>query len=159
FSSIQASLSDEQIEEKIQELAPVFESTEIDQLTLPPPDFKDNVKSFASIFIPRNGFFVTPIIIDINLLVFILMVISGVSLFEPTTQDLLRWGANLRGITLEGQWWRLITNTFLHIGIFHILFNIYALMYIGLILEPYLGKARLGTAYLFTGILASLSSI
>ena len=159
FASIQASLSEEQIEEKIQELSPLFESTEVDQLTLPPPDFKDNVKSFGSFFIPRKDFFITPIIIDINFLVFILMVVSGVSFIEPTTQDLLHWGANLRGITLEGQWWRLITNTFLHIGIFHILFNMYALMYIGVILEPYLGRARFAAAYLFTGILASLSSI
>jgi rhomboid protease GluP len=91
--------------------------------------------------------------------VFILMVISGVSFFEPTTQDLLRWGANLRGITLEGQGWRLITNVFLHIGIFHILLNMYALVYIGIVLEPYLGKARFAAAYLFTGIIASLTSI
>jgi len=35
----------------------------------------------------------------------------------------------------------------------------YALVYIGIILEPYLGKARFAAAYLFTGILASLSSI
>jgi rhomboid protease GluP len=159
FTKIQSSLSEEQIEEEIQELSPVFESTEVDQLTLPPPDFKDNVKSFVSFFIPRKDFFITPIIIDLNLLVFISMVISGVSFFEPTAQDLLHWGANLRGITLEGQWWRLVTNVFLHIGIFHILLNMYALLYIGVVLEPYLGKTRFAFAYLFTGILASLSSI
>ena len=101
FEECQLALSEEQIEEKVRDLAPLFESTEEDQLTLPPPDFKDNIKSFFSIFIPRKGFFITPLIIDINFLVFILMVISGVSFFEPTTQDLIAWGANLRGITLE----------------------------------------------------------
>lgn len=159
FAKIQSSWPEAQIEEEIRGLSPVFDSTEVDQLTLPRPDFKANVTGFVSFFIPRKDFFITPIIIDLNLLVFILMMISGVSFFEPTIQDLLNWGANLRGITLEGQWWRLVTNVFLHIGIFHILLNMYALLYIGVVLEPYLGKARFAFAYLFTGILASLSSI
>jgi rhomboid protease GluP len=159
FIKIQSAISEQELNEKLAELTPVFESTDEDRLTLPPPNFNDNIKSFFEIFVPRKGFFVTPLIIDANLIVFILMVATGVSFFEPTTLDLLKWGANLRAITLEGQWWRLITNTFLHIGIFHILFNMYALLYIGLILEPYIGRARFATAYLFTGIIASLSSI
>ncbi|MHB8206571.1 rhomboid family intramembrane serine protease [Mucilaginibacter sp.] len=159
FINAQANLSEQQLDDKLAELTPVFESTDEDRLALPPANFNDNIKSFFEIFVPRKGFFVTPLIIDANLLVFILMVASGISFFEPTTLDLLHWGANLRTMTLEGQWWRLITNTFLHIGIFHILFNMYALLYIGLILEPYIGRARFVAAYLFTGIIASLSSI
>jgi rhomboid protease GluP len=159
FENIQSTLTEEQLNEKLDELKPVFESVEEDQLALPPPDFKQNLKGFFSFFIPRDNYFITPIIIDINFLVFILMVISGVSWFEPTIPQLIHWGANVRGITLEGQSWRLITNIFLHIGILHILLNMYALLYIGLILEPYLGKARFAAAYLFTGIIASLTSI
>ena len=86
------------------------------------------------------------------------MAISGVSLIEPDSQDLLNWGANLRGATLSGQWWRLFTNTFIHIGFLHLLLNMYALLYIGVLLEPYLGKLKFATAYLFTGIIASLTS-
>lgn len=159
FINEQANLSEQQLHEKLAELTPIFECDEQDRLALPPPNFNDNIKSFFEIFVPRKGFFVTPLIIDANLLVFILMVASGVSFFEPTTLDLLHWGANLRVVTLEGQGWRLITNTFLHIGIFHILFNMYALLYIGLLLEPYIGRARFAVAYLFTGVIASLSSI
>ena len=159
FINIQSSLSEKQLDEKIKELLPVFESDEVDKLALPPANFNDNVKSFASIFIPRPQYFITPIIIDINILVFVLMVISGVSFFEPSTKDLIAWGANLRGITLSGQSWRLITNTFLHIGVFHIVLNMYALLYIGLLLEPYLGRIKFATAYLLTGIVASLTSI
>jgi len=159
FINVQANLSEQQLDDKLAELTPVFESADEDRLALPPANFNDNIKSFFEIFVPRKGFFVTPLIIDANLLVFILMVTSGVSFFEPTTLDLLHWGANLRVMTLEGQWWRLITNTFLHIGIFHILFNMYALLYIGLILEPYIGRARFAAAYLFTGVIASLASI
>jgi len=156
FETVQASLTEQQIDEKVTELAPVFNSVEEDKLSGPPPDFQDNVKSFFSIF---KGYFVTPLIIDANILVFVLMVMSGVSFFLPGNEDLLRWGANLRSLTLEGQWWRLITNIFLHIGIIHLLFNMYALLYIGILLEPYLGKIRFAAAYLFTGVIASLTSI
>ena len=159
FISVQANLSEQQLDDKLAELIPIFESTDEDKLTLPPPNFNDDIRSFLEIFVPRKGFFVTPLIIDANLLVFILMVASGISFFEPTTLDLLNWGANLRTLTIEGQWWRLVTNIFLHIGIFHILLNMYALLYIGLILEPYIGKLRFASAYLFTGIIASLASI
>jgi rhomboid protease GluP len=159
FDATQSSLSETELEEKINEVMPPLRDREEDALTAPPKTTQQKFQDFFSFFKPREGYYITPMIIDINILVFILMVISGVSAFEPTTSNLISWGANLRGITLSGQWWRLITNTFLHIGIFHILLNMYALIYIGLLLEPYLGKLRFTAAYLFTGILASLTSI
>jgi len=115
--------------------------------------------SFISLFIPREGYYVTPIIVNANILVFVLMILNGVSFFEPDTRSLILWGANLRVLTLDGQAWRLLTNIFLHIGIFHLLLNMYALIYIGLLLEPYLGKTRFAGAYLLTGIAASVTSI
>lgn len=116
-------------------------------------------KGILSIFLPVKGYAVTPIIIDLNMLVFICMVLSGVSIISPTNHNLINWGADFRPITLDGQSWRLITNCFLHIGIFHLLFNMYALLYIGILLEPRLGSWRFGIAYLVTGIIASISSI
>ncbi|MCR6640595.1 MAG: rhomboid family intramembrane serine protease [Sporocytophaga sp.] len=62
-------------------------------------------------------------------------------------------------MTLEGEWWRLITCCFLHIGIFHLLMNMYALLYIGVLLEPLLGRTRFITAYLLTGVTASITSL
>jgi rhomboid protease GluP len=114
---------------------------------------------FASIFIPRPGYFVTPVIIDINILIFILMCLSGVSILSPDSDSLLKWGANFRPLTLDGQWWRLLTNCFLHIGIIHILMNMYALLYVGIMLEPLLGRKRFAFAYILTGIAASVNSL
>ena len=116
-------------------------------------------KGILSLFIPVKGYFVTPVIININILVFILMVISGVNIMQPGTKSLLNWGANFRPYTLDGQPWRLFTNYFLHIGIVHLLFNMYALLYIGILLEPRLGTKRFGIAYLVTGVLASITSL
>jgi rhomboid protease GluP len=159
FDDIQTSLTEKALEEKVNEVMPPLRTQEEDALIAPPETAQQKFQNFLSFFAPREGYFVTPIIVDINILVFILMVLSGVSILEPNTENLIAWGANLRGITLAGQWWRLITNVFLHIGILHILLNMYALLYIGILLEPYLGKFRFASAYLFTGILASLTSI
>jgi len=99
-------------------------------------------------------------IMGINVAVFVLMAITGVSLFEPTNLDIVHWGANYQPLTVdEGQWWRLLTNIFVHIGLIHILFNMYALYMVGIYLEPMLGKSRYAVAYLCTGIFASLTSI
>jgi rhomboid protease GluP len=87
------------------------------------------------------------------------MVITGVDILQPSGESLVAWGANFRPVTLAGEWWRLITCCFLHIGILHLLLNMYALMYIGLLLEPYLGKLRFTAAYLLAGIAASLTSL
>ena len=87
------------------------------------------------------------------------MAITGVNIMLPDNESLLLWGANFRPVTLDGEWWRLISSCFLHIGIFHLLMNMYALLYIGLLLEPYLGKSRFLSAYLITGIAGSAASL
>lgn len=126
------------------------------------PDYSPvygKVMEIIFLFVPRKSYIVTPVIIDLNLIVFGLMVLSGVNPLMPDSDNLLAWGANFRGVTLEGEWWRLITNCFLHIGIFHLVMNMYALYFIGLLLEPYLGAGRFLAAYLLTGIMASLTSL
>jgi rhomboid protease GluP len=98
-------------------------------------------------------------LIGVNVLVFVIMVAAGVNAFEPGGSDLLRWGANNRYHTLNGDWWRLITCNFLHYGVFHLLLNMSALLFIGMFLEPFLGKIRLISAYLLTGVFTALASI
>ncbi len=119
--------------------------------------------SFWSLFVPKPGFFMTPLIIDINILLFIIMVLSGPdiaqNLFGPNTDTVLRWGGNFRALTLNGEWWRLLTCMFLHIGLMHLLLNMYAFMYIGFLLEPLLGKWRFALAYVLTGFVSSMTSI
>ncbi len=152
------SFNAEEVEKKYEELKPNFPSEENDILNQP-SNAKGSINNFFSILIPKENFFITPILVDVNIAIFILMIISGVGFLLPQTDDLIKWGANFRPITLEGQWWRLITNCFIHIGFIHLAFNMYALLYIGLLLEPYLGKLRFAVAYLLTGIIASLTSL
>ncbi|RYE26029.1 MAG: rhomboid family intramembrane serine protease [Sphingobacteriales bacterium] len=108
---------------------------------------------------PVEGYFVTPILLLTNMLVFALMVIMGADFFEPTSKVLYEWGANFGKAVSGGEWWRLLSAMFLHIGIIHLLSNMMALGFIGFALEPILGKTRFLTAYIITGIAGSLFSI
>lgn len=159
LEEIKSVITQEEIESKLAELRQGYASKEDDILNKPPSTSKEKITDFYSIFKPTEGYFISPILININLLVFIAMLISGVHIFMPENQDLLNWGANFRPMTLEGQWWRLFTACFLHIGILHLLLNMYGLLYIGLLLEPYLGKTRFLAAYLISGIAASMTSL
>lgn len=154
-----ASLSEEELSFKYELLKTDFVAPEDDVLKLPPATTAESIKEFFYVFRPVKGYTVTPVLMYLNILVFIIMAIAGVNIFEPSTESLLSWGANFRPLTLDGQSWRLLTNCFLHIGILHLLMNMYALVYIGLLLEPYLGKVRFISAYLLSGITASIASL
>jgi len=112
-----------------------------------------------SVFDPRRKHLITAILIGLNTLVFLAMVFSGANIFEPKTETLLKWGAVFRPSVLGGEWWRLITCCFVHVGLFHLMVNMYALLYIGIMLEPLLGRVKFLVAYLLTGLLASVSSV
>lgn len=109
--------------------------------------------------IPEEGNYVVPVIIGINILVFIAMLFSGAGIMSPDGETLVKWGANYRPLTLNGEWWRLITSNYIHIGIIHLAFNMYALSFIGKFLEPFLGKTRLIIVYTATGIIGSAASV
>ena len=115
--------------------------------------------SFLSFFIPRKGFIATPILIDINILVFIVMIASGVGIMSPSTLSLLKWGADFGPLTLTGDWWRTVTCNFIHIGAFHLLMNMYAFMYVGLLLEELIGGRRMFVSYLLTGLCSAAFSL
>lgn len=123
------------------------------------PKRREKKRSFQALFFPRKGFIATPILIFINVLVFILMVASGVGFMSPDTLSLLKWGADFGPLTLTGDWWRTLTCNFVHIGAFHLLMNMYALLYVGFILELLIGTRRMFASYLLTGLCSSVFSL
>lgn len=160
FYELRGTISVEELSERYEALKPDLMSKEDCELNKSPLSARGKISSFLSFFKPTEGYFITPLLIDLNIVLFILMImISGVNVFLPDSESLILWGANIRPYTMQGEWWRLISNCFLHIGIIHLLMNMYALLFIGVILEPYLGKARFITAYLLTGIAASVFSL
>ena len=98
-------------------------------------------------------------IIGVNVVIYLGMLAAGISPMDPTIPELLRWGANLGSLTTSGQWWRLLTCTFLHIGLFHILFNMWVLWDIGHFMERLLGRVGFATLYLLSGLAGSIASM
>ncbi|HSZ31697.1 MAG TPA: rhomboid family intramembrane serine protease, partial [Puia sp.] len=124
-----------------------------------PEKEKGDFTEMASLCIPRKGYYTTPVIVDLNILVFLIMVIAGLGFISFNSIDLLHWGANYKPRVLEGQWWRIVASMFLHGGMFHLASNMLALVFVGAILEPVLGSGKLAIFYVLTGVCASLSSI
>src|SRR3954470_6818265 len=92
----------------------------------PPPGASlDGFRSALFARTPRA--WVTPTMIVLNVAVFVVMVASGVSALAPTSASLIQWGADFGPRTTGGQSWRLLTNTFVHIGLPHIAMNMIAL--------------------------------
>ncbi len=102
----------------------------------------------------------TYVLLGINCAVFSGMVLSGVSPVTPQPEQLLRWGADYGAFVLMlGQWWRLVTAMFVHVGFFHLATNMWCLWNLGLLGEPLLGASGLFAAYLLTGFAGNLLSI
>lgn len=102
---------------------------------------------------------ITPSLVTINVLLFLGMLFSGISIWNPGVTDLLAWGANHGPLTLHGESWRLFTSTFLHIGALHIALNMYVLWQVGRILERLTGNTGFLILYVASGLIASLASV
>jgi rhomboid protease GluP len=102
---------------------------------------------------------VTLALIAVNLIVYVAMGLSGASWTEPSLPQAIRWGADFGVLALAGQWWRLLTSTFVHFGIIHILFNMWCLFDLGLSLEPMMGRKAYALVYFVSGIAASAVSL
>jgi membrane associated rhomboid family serine protease/Tfp pilus assembly protein PilF len=94
----------------------------------------------------------------INLIVFIAMALEGIAM-NPTSQQLIHWGANFGPLTLGGQEWRLLSCVFLHIGLLHIFFNMWCLWDLGAMCEALYGHWTFAAVYLISGVGASLASV
>ncbi|RYE19208.1 MAG: rhomboid family intramembrane serine protease, partial [Sphingobacteriaceae bacterium] len=125
----------------------------------PEASIRSELKPFLDLIRPKAGFMITPIVIYINTAIYALMAIIGLGFISFKGQDLLHWGANYGPLVRQGEWWRLMTNIFLHGGLMHLLANMYGLLFIGIFLEPVLGTKRFLSFYLLSGLLASLASI
>src|SRR5690606_30425031 len=62
-------------------------------------------------------------------------------------------------VLVQGQYHRLFTAMFLHAGLLHIFFNMYALYLFGSILEPLFGHLRFIIIYLLGGLTGSVLSV
>lgn len=99
---------------------------------------------------------VTTGLLVIVVLFFLAMELSGGS---TRSAVLLRFGALVPDLVGRGQWWRVVSAAFLHIGWAHIFFNGWALFLYGPIVERLYGKARFLGIYLIAAIAGDLLSL
>jgi membrane associated rhomboid family serine protease len=107
----------------------------------------------------RGGVDVTRVLIGINIAVFLITTISGAGVVSGRGQSSIydRF-ALIPPAVADGDWHRLVTSMFLHYGLFHIAFNMWALYVIGSPLEQWLGRLRYLTLYFLSGIGGSVLS-
>jgi rhomboid protease GluP len=109
--------------------------------------------------IPVERPILTQAILAILIGIFLLTMVVGGSINAPENISvLIRMGAKVNSLVVEGDWWRLLTATLLHGGLLHIGFNGYALYMIGMDLEGFFGRLRFAAIYLVSALGGSVAS-
>jgi membrane associated rhomboid family serine protease len=97
----------------------------------------------------------TQVLIVANVVVFLLT--NGINTNGNSLMlRLVEYGPYIGG---KGEWWRLFTAGFVHFGITHILFNMLALYFIGMVLEPAIGPWRFSALYVASLLAGSLGAL
>jgi rhomboid protease GluP len=108
---------------------------------------------------PTNGYRVTPILIGANAFIFILLLLIHQAPFALTLEEIIASGAACKPFIQQGQWWRLITQLFIHADFIQLSVNMYILMQLGRILEPLLGSLYFAVAFFLCGICGAVSGL
>jgi len=116
--------------------------------------------------VTESGNFFSLVILTINIVLFVLMSIvevrnggGGESFVKQASNGVLDdFGALVPALVRQGQWWRLVTFNFLHIGLMHLMFNSSALFSIGPQVEGIFGSQKFVFAYLGTGTFSAFAS-
>lgn len=94
-------------------------------------------------------------LIAVMVLVYLAMTLAGGS---TNVNVLIEFGAKINVLIQQGQWWRLVTPVFLHIGFTHILLNMLTLYFVGMQLEAAFGHWRYLVIFLVAGIGGNVAS-
>lgn len=114
--------------------------------------------------LPSHRVILTPLLLGINIVVFLILSYLSRGGFMDSVlggadgYTLVMLGAKENTLILSGEYWRLLTPVFLHIGIVHLLLNSYALNIFGREVEGLFGSVRFAVIYLLAGIAGTLLS-
>lgn len=108
--------------------------------------------------IPRRDAYGLPILLNLNILVFVVMLLTSTGAASFDTSQLLAWGANYRPSLHGLGLFRLISSQFIHGSILHLFNNMYALIFAGIALAPITRKIGLIACYLLAGLGGSAAS-
>ncbi|MGH2668098.1 MAG: rhomboid family intramembrane serine protease, partial [bacterium] len=103
----------------------------------------------------RSGLSAAMVLLGINVAVFLVEVALGGA---TDLGVLVRMGALVPALIVEGEYWRLFASMFLHVGLLHLLFNSFGLYIFGNLIEGALGRVRFLAVYFLSGITAGSAS-
>lgn len=137
------------------------ESGHAPEILRPDPEYIPTPQPMAR---RRRSFWATApatyVLVGINVAVFVLMLLRHVSGLSPTPEQLMQFGANNAGsVLVHGEWWRVVTAMFVHVGIVHLATNMWCLWNLGLLAEPLMGSFGVVAVYLLTGAAGNLLSV
>lgn len=92
------------------------------------------------------------------MLVYLAMTFSGADPMRPDVASITGWGGNLGVLTIQNEWWRLVSSMFVHVGLLHIAFNMWVLHHVGGVVERLFGNVGFALLYLLSGIGGSIAS-
>lgn len=101
---------------------------------------------------------VTMALIIICTLLFLTLVIYDRAILSFSVESLVKFGADYNLLVHQGEYWRLLTTTFLHAGILHFAVNMYMLFILGIILEALIGKPKYFLLVLITAMASDAGS-
>jgi rhomboid protease GluP len=96
---------------------------------------------------------VTPALIGLNIVVFVLMLFGTGAPGTPGT--LIAWGGSSGPRTTNGEWWRLVTTMFVHVSALHLFADLAGLLAVGVVLERLVGPLTFATVYVAAGVSSS----
>lgn len=102
---------------------------------------------------------VTPVLTAINVAVFVTMLATGFSFANASAESFLRWGAEFGPLVTHGQWWRIVTASFVHASFIHLLMNMIIFWSVGNFTERLFGRVPFTILSLFAGIGGNLASL
>ncbi len=106
---------------------------------------------------PRRTWAV-PLLLVLNTGVFVAMVITGGSWNDPSLLELLRFGASHGPYVAQGDWWRLVSCAFVHIGFVHFMVNMASLFALRIV-ESFYGSGAFLLLYLMSAVGGSACSV
>jgi rhomboid protease GluP len=99
------------------------------------------------------------LIVAANVLIWIATAVYGGNVLQNSAEKLLGWGGNAASEVQRGDWWRLLSATFLHGGLMHLVMNMIGLVSAGIVVERIYGHRLFLLLYIGSGLLGSALSL
>jgi membrane associated rhomboid family serine protease len=124
----------------------------------PPRAVRSVQRPLARRGIVISGAFVTRALVALNVIIYLITVAQGSGINNPGGALFDKW-LLFGPAVANGDWWRLLTACFLHVGIWHIAVNMYALWWLGSAVEAAIGPLRFALLYIGSGLAGSAGAL